>query len=517
MNGFAEFSALLESHRPDFVDVRVTDLVGRFRHVTIPAARFTEALAESGIGIDGSNYGYRRESGSDMIVVPDLSTAYVDKREDGVLVCVIGDVCDATTVKPAPADPRGLACRAQEYLRESGLADDLVVSPEFEFYVFDEAWFDSDPGRSCAEVVPFEGCDHRSSGRPAFGSSSAYHAPLPQDRLFALRNEMVRRLETADVPVKYHHHEVGPYGQLEIELGFAPLLQMADATQVVKSIVRSAADEAGLTATFLPKPLYGEAGNGLHLHQYLTKNGENLFAAGNGLSDLALQYVGGVLSHGRSLMGLTNPSTNSYRRLVPGYEAPVRFTYGPADRTAAVRIPAYARREETRIELRTMDATCNPYLAFTAVLMAGIDGITDGRTALELGFESQPPASPDSADDSKRTESASHTEENNPGRTSRAQVDRGTLASSDSPLYVQGRRFDPETGVPSSAVMSEDRIPPGDLLEALSALAADHAYLLRGEVFRTSDIARWIGVKEEEEAAVAARPHPHEFTLYYDL
>jgi glutamine synthetase len=460
MTEYGEIAELIERHDLGFVDLRVTDLVGRFRHVTVPAARFTAVVASHGVGVDGSNYGFRPESGSDMVVVPDLSTAHFQEFDGERVLCVIGNLCLADSREPAPVDPRGIAMRAEAHLRQLGIADDVLVSPEFEFYVFDRASFESDAGHSCARVVPFEGSDHSSNGRTVLGSASAYHAAPPQDRLFALRNEMVRRIEAAGIAVKYHHHEVGPYGQLEIELGFAPLLNMADATLIVKSIVRTVAHEADLTATFMPKPLYAEAGNGLHLHQYLVKDGSNLFGGQDGLTELALCYVGGLLRHGPSLMGLTNPSTNSYCRLVPGYEAPVQFAFGSGDRTAAVRVPAYAHGPEARIELRTMDATCNPYLAFAAVLLAGIDGIQKRMNAAELGY------------------------------------------GHDSPV---------------DDAASRERVPPSDLQQSLAALAGDHDYLTRSGAFTEQDLQRWIAVKESEAAAVAARPHPHEFTLYYDL
>ena len=461
MTDYAAFAQRLVDEGIAFVDVRAVDLPGRFRHVTIPAARFTREIAEGGVGFDGSNYGYRGVAHSDMVLLPDLSTAHVDVHEGEKILAVIGDVVEATSRTAASIDPRAIARRAEDHLRATGIADGALVSPEFEFYVFERALFDSDPGRFFAEVVPAEGREHRE--RPGIGpvTSSGYHAPLPQDRLFALRNEMVRQIEAAGIQVKYHHHEVGPFGQHEIELTFAGLLRMADATLVVKNIVRTVATRAGLTATFLPKPLFGEAGNGMHLHQYLVKDGRNLFRGPDGLSELALCYVGGLLTHGRSLMGLTNPTTNSYRRLVPGYEAPVYMVFGEGNRSAAVRVPSYARAEDLRIELRTMDATCNPYLAYAAILMAGLDGIQRGLNASDLGL------GPTGAD-----------------------------------CYTAAGPAQPG---------------PRNLDEALDALAADHAYLLAGDVFAAEDIAHWIGVKQAESAAIAARPHPHEFTLYYDL
>jgi len=348
-----------------------------------------------------------------------------------------------------------------EYLAKSGIADEAAVSPEFEFYVFDEALFESGTGRICAELIPFEGREHCDRPGVKTSSTSAYHAPLPQDRLFLLRNEICRQLEGAGIPVKYHHHEVGAFGQQEIEIGFAPLLRMADITLVTKSIVRNVASEAGLTATFLPKPLFCEAGNGMHLHQFLRKERRNLFAGEDGLSELARCYIGGILTHGRSLMAFTNPSTNSYRRLVPGYEAPVHFVYGKANRSAAIRIPAYAKGSDTRIELRTVDATCNPYLAYAAILLAGIDGIQRGLDADKLGMGPYDSGLPDELMD----------------------------------------RYD----------------TPRSLEEALTVLSEDHHYLLAGDVFSKREIEHWIDVKRREQEEVALRPHPHEFTLYYDL
>jgi glutamine synthetase len=451
----------LDEEGIEWIDLRAPDLVGRLRHITLPAVRFTEECAARGIGFDASNYGYCQVSGSDMVLVPDLDTAYVEERDGERLLVLMGDVREATTGEPSPMDPRRVVRRAEAHLREAGIADEVLVSPEFEFYLFEEALFSSGRARATYEVVPFEGAEHRDRPEEALGRRSAYHATLPQDRLFALRNAMTREIEAAGIPVKYHHHEVGPFGQHEIELGFDRLARMADVTLVVKSLVRNVAAEAGLTATFLPKPLFGEAGSGLHLHQYLRKGGRNLFRGETGLSPLALAYVGGLLTHGASLMALTNPSTNSYRRLVPGFEAPVHFVFGAANRSAAVRVPTYAKGNESRIELRTMDATCNPCLAYAAILLAGIDGIQRDLDAERLG-----------------------------------------LGPVDTDLHQNG---------------APERTAPLSLEEALAALEKDHDYLLQGGVFTEALIERWIEVKGKEAAEVSARPHPHEFGLYYDL
>jgi glutamine synthetase len=329
------------------------------------------------------------------------------------------------------------------------------MSPEFEFYVFREATFCSDGARASFRLEPINQNTER----------SFYHACPPEDRLFEFRNRVCRDLRDRGIDVKYHHHEVGAYGQLEIELGFLPLRKAADATLVVKNVTRSHAAESGLVATFLPKPIYGENGSGLHVHQFLEREGGSLFENGGELSELARCYIGGMLSHGRSLSALTNPSTNSYRRLVPGYEAPVWFAYGMANRSAAVRIPRYASARERRMELRTPDATCNPYLAYAAMLMAGLDGIKRDLDASELGL---------------------------------GPYDQNLY---DCPAEITDRL---ETA-------------PVNLEDALRCLEEDHDYLLAGGVFSEEQIANWVNIKRQEARNVRNRPHPYEFPLYFDL
>jgi len=460
MTDYASLRQRISEEGIEYVDFRIADLVGRLRHVTIPEARFTEELLSEGLGFDGSNFGYRSVAGSDMVLIPDLSTAYVEERRGEPILTVLSDICDASTRQPATIDPRGMALAAVERMRAMGIADDILVSPEFEFYLFDQVTFSTADGDNGVRILPAEACEHLEEPRIGRTERTAYHAPLPQDELFDLRCEMARQVQSAGIEVKYHHHEVGSFGQHEIELGFASLVRMADAVHIVKSIVRNVAAEAGLTATFLPKPIHGEAGNGMHLHQLMVGDGENLFAGNGGLSDLALCYIGGLLTHGRSLMGLTNPSTNSYRRLVPGYEAPVHLVFGSANRSAAVRVPAYARGKKMRMELRTMDATCNPYLAFAAILQAGLDGIERGLNARELGF-----------------------------------------GPCDQDIY--------ENSVGEKA--------PRSLAEALDALEQNHGYLTAGDVFSEEGLTHWIDVKRYECEEIAVRPHPREFALYYDL
>ena len=460
MTAYASLKQQVDELGIQFVDFRVADLVGRFRHLTIPSERFTPELVEEGLGFDGSNYGFRSVEGSDMVLVPDLETAYVEERYGERILTLIADIRDATTREPAKIDPRGIAAAAVSRAQELGIADKVMVSPEFEFYVFDRACFDTGNGRSSVEIDAAEGDRHRDGESIGQCHHSAYHAAMHQDTLFDLRCEVVRQIQNAGIPVKYHHHEVGAFGQQEIELGFNDLVSMADATLVVKSLVHNVANEFDLTATFLPKPLHGQAGNGMHLHQFLMQGDKNVFAENGELSELALCYVGGLLKHGRSLMAWTNPSTNSFRRLVPGFEAPVHLVFGSANRTAAVRVPAYAQGAKRRIELRTMDAMCNPYLAYAAILMAGLDGIENNLNARDMGF--------------------------GPFETDLYEKQVGDVA-------------------------------PRTLMEALTALKDDYQYLLRGDVFTEAQIEHWIQTKQTEAEAVSHRPHPHEFVLYYDM
>jgi len=423
----------------EFIDFKVVDLVGRWRHITVPVSRFTPHLVENGIAFDGSNFGYASVEGSDMVLLPDLDTATIDYYSDEKILSIISDIHLTGGKGPFRGDPRGVIKRAEGYLVSEDIAEAAMMSPEFEFYVFSQAEYRSGNVESYYALTPLNGHTEH----------SFYHISL----------------EKRGIPVKYHHHEVGPLGQLEIELGFDRSSKMADTTLVVKSIVRNVSAEAGLSATFMPKPILGENGNGMHVHQYLASGGKSLFEQEGGLSELGLCYVGGILSHGRSLFGLTNPSTNSYCRLVPGYEAPVSLAFGEGNRSATIRIPGYATPAERRIELRTVDATCNPYFAYAGMLMAGIDGIKRNLNAAKLGFG---PYSQDLYD----------------------------LSAEEMEKIAQA---------------------PTNLGEALCALEEDHDYLIAGGVFEEDKIANWIKVKREEERQLRRRPHPYEFSLYYDL
>lgn len=455
MGNYYALKELISKEGIEFVDFKIVDLIGRWRHITVPAGRFTLGLMKTGLAFDGSNFGYASVEGSDMLVIPDLDTAAIASYDGEMVLSIISDIHMAGGKGPFIGDPRGVARRAEKHLVAEGIAETALISPEFEFYVFSQVEYNNGASESHYTLTPLnKGSEY-----------SFYHICPPEDQLFALRNEICRQLEKLEIPIKYHHHEVGPLGQLEIELGFDRLIKMADSTLIIKNIVRNIAAEAGLTATFMPKPIFGENGNGMHIHQYLANDGKSIFEEKGGLSETALCYIGGILSHGRSLSGLTNPSTNSYCRLVPGYEAPVSLAFGEGNRSAAIRIPGYTTPEERRIELRTVDATCNPYLAYAGMLMAGIDGIKRSLNATELGF-------------------GPHNH------------DLYNLSTEATKEFVQ---------------------VPADLGEALSALEDDHDYLTAGGVFGGAQIARWIEVKREEERQLRRRPHPYEFPLYYNL
>lgn len=446
---------LIASEGIEFVDLRVVDLSGRWRHVTIPAERLDPSVLEEGVAFDASNLGYATVEGSDLVLRPDTETAAVVPYDGERIMTLICDIFLPQTNERFPGDPRAVAARAEAYLRSEGVAESALMSPEFEFYVFRTAQFRTDQRESSYALEPLNLNAER----------SYYHVCPPEDQLFELRNSICRRLRDRGISVKYHHHEVGAFGQLEIELGFLGLTEAADTTLIIKNVARSVAAECGLVATFLPKPIYGENGSGLHVHQYLASEGLSLFEDDGKLSELALCYIGGVLTHGRSLCALTNPSTNSYRRLVPGYEAPVWLAYGEGNRSAAIRIPRYASAPERRIELRTCDATCNPYLAYAGMLMAGIDGIRKRLNAVDLGL--------------------------GPHNRDLCTAPEETKAHLET--------------------------APVNLEDALKCLEADHEYLLAGGVFSADQISTWIRTKQLEARNVANRPHPYEFPLYFDL
>ncbi|OHD81048.1 MAG: glutamine synthetase [Spirochaetes bacterium RIFOXYC1_FULL_54_7] len=372
----------------DYLSMLVIDIHGAIRSVSLPRAYLSEKVLEDGIGFDASNFGYAQVHKSDMVAKPDLSTGFVEEK-DGFRI--LHAFCDVWTTEGEPFDqyPRTVARKAIEHLRASGHGDAAMMLVELEFYVFDDVRYSTTTAHSYYHVATAEGIGDGYEDSPRIGLSKGYHRMAPDDKYGQLRNEAVQAMELAGIPVKYHHHEVGA-AQLEIELNFISLLGAADAVVLAKWIIRSIADEMGLYVTFMPKPMYKIAGSGMHVHQFVEKDGKSIFPGSGlyGLSETGLAYTAGILSHALSgsLLAWSNPSTNSYRRLVPGYEAPVSATFAQGSRAAAVRIPGYLKKGEARIEFRTGDATANTYYFLAAMLLAGLDGLARGLDPVELGY-----------------------------------------------------------------------------------------------------------------------------------
>ena len=372
----------------DYLSMLVVDVQGAIRSVSLPRAYVSAKVLKEGIGFDASNFGYAQVHKSDMVAIPDLSTAFVEEK-DGF--SILHAFCDVWTTDGALFDqyPRSVAKKAMAYLKESGIGDDAKMLVELEFYVFDDVHYSTTAAHSYYYVESAEGIGDSYEDSPRFGLSKGYHRLGPDDNYNRLRNEVVQAMQLAGIPVKYHHHEVGA-AQLEIELNFISLVKAGDAVVLSKMIIKTIADELGLYVTFMPKPMYKIAGSGMHVHQFVEKNGQSIFPGDElyGLSTAGLQYTAGVLSHALSgsLLAWSNPSTNSYRRLVAGYEAPVSATFAKASRAAAVRIPGYLKKGEARIEFRTGDATANTYYFLAAMLLAGLDGIKRGLDPVKLGF-----------------------------------------------------------------------------------------------------------------------------------
>jgi glutamine synthetase len=447
------------------VDLKFSDLLGSWQHMSLPVRAFDESAFEEGLGFDGSSIrGWQGISESDMLLVPQSETAVLDPATQVPTLSLICEIVDPVTREPYAKDPRRIARRAEEYLRSTGIADTAYFGPECEFFVFDEVSYDLGPNRSHYSVDSAEG--YWNSGKPGLGYTSrpkeGYFPPAPHDSLHDLRTEMVLTLERLGIACEFHHHEVASGGQCEIDLRFQSLTRMADQVMTYKYVVKNVARRHGKTATFMPKPIFADNGSGMHTHQSLWMAGTPLMSDSSGyagLSQLARAYVGGLLAHAPALLAFCAPTTNSYRRLVPGYEAPVNLVYSQRNRSACIRIPMYSDSPKAkRIEFRCPDAAANPYLAFAAMLMAGLDGIERG-------------------------------------------LDPGAPADYD--LFEEVDLSVPQV--------------PGSLGEALDALEADHEFLLKGGVFSNELLETWISWKRENEIdVVRLRPHPAEFTLYYD-
>ena len=468
-----EVMQLIREQGIKMVDFKMVDINGQYRHVTIPAQNFTETTMTDGIGFDASNYGYAVVEKSDMVFIPDPDTAQIDPFCEIPTLSMTGNamIIDYPTNRPLNQYPRNIVRAAEQYMRDSGIADTMLILPEFEFYLFDDvAWkvAPNEIGMSLdAEQAHWNGdINGRGVIVPRQGH---YHIAKPLDRTYECRSEMCLHMEEAGIPIKYHHPEVGGAGQFEVEPKLGEMSKMADASMMIKYIIRNTALKYGKTATFMPKPVYGEAGSGMHVHMLLLKNGEPVFSDDNGYSHLSQEahwFIGGLLKHVSSLCAITNPSTNSFKRLVPGFEAPVTIGYATSNRSAVIRIPAYAKTPNLRrFEIRNPDATCNPYFCYAALLMAGLDGIENKIDPHENGW---------------------------------------------GPYDVNLYTLSDEEKAKLSHL-------PTSLDAALDALEADHDYLTRGGVFPEALLKNFIAAKRKECAAMAAIPHPAEFERYYNL
>lgn len=470
-----DVKALIKQEQVESIDIKYSDLIGNWYHLGFPVGRL-EFVLESGVPFDGSSVpGMRAVESGDMLLIPDLSTSILDPFTKRPTVRMLSHICDAETRAGVAKDPRSLAKRAQKYLEQTGVGDQSLWLPEFEFYLFNEAEihngkFSAGFRFSSAENKEDLPGGYQDKDGTAVANRKGYQIDVPFDKYADIRQEMVELIEKIGCPVRYHHHEVGLSGQQEIETELIDFGLIVDRMMYIKDIIHNTALRHGLTATFMPKPLYDEPGNGMHFHIQLRKNGKNIFFERGRYADLsetALHFIGGILAHGRSLAAITNPSTNSYKRLLPGYEAPVKLFFGLANRSAAIRIPRYATSEnKKRIEFRTSDGTCNYYIAMSALLMAGLDGI-------EKKILPTPENGMGPFDDNVFTWS---------------KEERKRLVS-----------------IPKS------------LDEALGELEKDHDYLLAGDVFNMELIESWIQEKEKEVIAVRNRPHPFEMNLYYNL
>ena len=474
-NNLAEAQKYLSDNAIKMLDLMMIDLNGRLRHVTMPAERLSADTLEYGIGFDGSNYGFAPVEKSDMVFIPDLKTAYIDTFAEIPTLALLGGayIIDQPHNRPFDQDPRQVTLSAENYLKASGVADTIRISPEFEFHVFNHVSYSLQP-QACGFCVNAEKAEWNSGDAGAnlgyyAAKKGGYHMAPPTDSLSGFRSRAALLMEQNGIKVKYHHHEVGGPGQSEIEVEFGGLLEMADKTMKTKYILKNAAIAEGKTVTFLPKPLYGEAGNGLHVHMILFKDAQPLFYDPQGysaLSDTALYFIGGLLRHASALCAFTNPSTNSYKRLTPGYEAPVTIGFATSNRSAVVRIPAYAKSPaDKRFEFRSPDGSCNPYYAFAAILMAGVDGVLNKIDPVKDGY-----------------------------------------GPYDFNLYTLP---DHEKAKIKSLPQSLDK--------ALDELEKDYAFLCAGGVFSERLIETWLTNKRAEAATYNQQPHPWEYANYFDI
>ena len=457
----------------EMVDLKFVDLPGTWQHMTLPIGALDSGDFESGLGFDGSSIrGFQEIHESDMLLIPDSATAFIDPYYTRTTLSLICSVADPVLGEPYARDPRFVAHKAEQHLVATGIADVAYFGPEAEFFVFDHIAYEQVQHRAFYEVDSSEGFWNTGSPVSAVPNlayklrqKEGYFPVPPADSMANLRSEMVATMESLGIRCEFHHHEVSSGGQGEIDMRFQPLLRMADQMMIYKYVVKNEARAAGKTATFMPKPIFEENGSGMHVHQSLWKDGDPLMYGQGGyahLSDLAKHYIGGLLTHAPALLAFCAPTTNSYRRLVPGYEAPVNLVYSARNRSACVRVPMYHEAPKTkRIEFRSPDPTANPYLAFSALMMAGLDGI-------------------------------------------KRELDPGE------PLDADIYELPPETLAKIATV-------PSSLEASLDALEADSAFLCEGDVFTPGLIEAYVRYKREEEVdAIRMRPHPWEFALYHD-
>jgi len=453
------------------VDLRFTDLPGTWQHYTLPAHRLTEELFEEGIGFDGSSIrGFREIHESDMLLKLDPTTAFIDQVMEVPTLVIVGDIYDPITLQPYSRDPRYVAKKAEAYLKQTGIGDTSYWGPEAEFFIFNDVRYGGGTNSAFYHIDSQEGWWKSGEDlKPNLGGQippkRGYFPVPPTDSLQDVRSRIVMALEGVGIGVELHHHEVATAGQAEIDMRFDTLTRMADKVMLYKYIVKNVARQNGLTATFMPKPLFGDNGSGMHVHMSIWNKDENCFYDETGyaqLSDMAKYYIGGLLKHAPALLALAAPTTNSYRRLVPGFEAPVNLAYSQRNRSAVCRIPVYSKNPKSRrVEFRAPDPTCNPYLCFAALLMAGLDAIQN-------------------------------------------RIDPGDPADKD--LY----ELPPEEAKLIKQV-------PGSLSAVLDELEADYEFLLKGDVFTMDLLEAYIDYKRAVEVdPMRLRPHPHEFTLYFD-
>jgi glutamine synthetase len=463
--------AMAKENGVKVVDIRFMDFPGMWQHFSVPISELEEGSFEDGFGFDGSSIrGWQPINASDMLVIPDATTAKIDPFFKVPTLVLIGNIADPITREAYSRDPRNIAKKVEAYLKSTGIGDTAFIGPEAEFFIFDDIRYDSQRNGAFYSIDSVEGiwnsgrCEEPNLGYKPRHKEGYFPVP-PSDKFQDLRSDMLLTLESLGIDVECQHHEVATAGQSEIDMRFKPLLQMSDQLMWFKYVLKNVAYKAGHTVTFMPKPLFEDNGTGMHTHVSIWKEGKPLFAGDKyaGVSQEALWAIGGILKHCKALCAFTNPTTNSYKRLVPGFEAPVNLAYSSRNRSAAIRIPMYsASPKAKRIEFRTPDPSCNGYLAFSAIMMAVLDGIQN-------------------------------------------KIDPGD------PLDKNIYDLPPEE-------LAEIPSAPGSLDEALAALAEDNAFLLKGDVFTKDAIDMWIDYKTANEVnPVKLRPHPHEFQLYYDI